>query len=308
MGRQINLNDIINQTIGYLKVDTYIGRINNKHTYKCTCLYNGCGKSTNVLRYNLIQGRSKSCGCYRKKITSDRRSINNPEDIVGNKYAYFIVNKYSGKKNKRHMYECKCLNQTNGKICNRIFTAERFHIISGHTKSCGCYGDNILITHGLYKHPLYYHYYCMKHRCVQPNDKSYAQYGGRGIKICDRWLNKDGLQNFINDMYQSYLDYKIKNPNKNISLDRKDVNGDYCYDNCRWATPIIQANNRRNTQYYIYNNKNYTVRELIQQFCNNKITIDALRNRLKKECFCKNNIIYNADIFNPDYYKRGTKL
>lgn len=79
----------------------------------------------------------------------------------------------------------------------------------------------------------------MKARCQDKNDKDYYNYGGRGIKVCDRWLEKPhGFHNFLTDMG--------KRP-EGCSLDRIDVNGDYCPENCRWADVWQQANNKQNT-------------------------------------------------------------
>jgi len=85
-------------------------------------------------------------------------------------------------------------------------------------------------------HPLYNTYGGMKKRCLQENDKDFARYGGRGIKICDRWLGVDGFFNFVEDMGERPEGH---------TLDRKDVNGDYSPKNCRWADAHIQSGNKR---------------------------------------------------------------
>jgi len=92
------------------------------------------------------------------------------------------------------------------------------------------------ITHRT-KHPLYSTYKSMKVRCFDTNHPSYKNYGNRGITICDRWLGKDGFDNFVSDMG--------KRP-EGKTLDRKDNNGDYSPLNCKWSTNEEQLSNRRN--------------------------------------------------------------
>ena len=119
-------------------------------------------------------------------------------------------------------------------ICNKEFEALTPNIKSGYTKSCGCSYNRLTNTHGQVKHRLYHTWNTMKQRCYNIKNKAYLNYGGRGIKVCDRWLD---INNFIEDMYPSFQE--------GLSLDRIDVNGDYEPDNCRWVVKNTQSRNTR---------------------------------------------------------------
>lgn len=99
-------------------------------------------------------------------------------------------------------------------------------------------------TYGL-SHTLFYHAWRnMYRRCLDKNNPTYKYYGGRGIKVCERWYE---FANFIEDMYELY-EYHVENfggGRKNCQLDRMDNDGDYNRDNCRWVTAKVNCNNRR---------------------------------------------------------------
>ena len=116
-------------------------------------------------------------------------------------------------------------------------------LISGESKSCGCLarelaGDRVR-THGLSKHPLFQTWYDMYRRCNRSSRKDYHHYGGRGIKVDDRWMPpaEVGFTNFIEDMLPSYVD--------GLEIDRIDVDGDYEPSNCRWVTRSVNCSNKR---------------------------------------------------------------
>lgn len=100
------------------------------------------------------------------------------------------------------------------------------------------HGDPLVNLHkGVKKHPLYGTWLAMKNRCYNPNSEDWPRYGGRGIRVCDKW--RDDFCAFADDMGERPDDY---------TLDRIDFNGDYCPENCRWANKYEQAWNKSNTR------------------------------------------------------------
>lgn len=104
-----------------------------------------------------------------------------------------------------------------------------------------------------HKHPLYSTWRNMKTRCYNNKANNYHNYGGRGIKVCDRWLGKDGFWNFIYDMEDK--------PENNYSLDRIDNDKNYTPENCRWTDKSTQLNNKRINIIITLNNESKTLKE-----------------------------------------------
>ncbi len=108
----------------------------------------------------------------------------------------------------------------------------------------------------------------MKQRCNNPNHKKYKNYGGRGIKICPEWLI---FENFYKDMGRK--------PGKQYTLDRKDNDGNYCKENCRWATQVEQNRNRTDNRFVKIELDNKTISEWAEISGNSKKTIRERLNR-----------------------------
>lgn len=203
---------------------------------KCSC---SSGKMPIVDAASLIAGRSKSCGCLQKEIVSDRITIYNLSNSHTLKDRVFerltVIGRSKVYKNKRYLWDCKC-------SCGntKIFAVCGSALLSGNTKSCGCLklelAGKATITHGL-SHTRLYRIYCgMKNRCLNPSASDYSYYGGRGITICKEWI--DDFTNFYNWAIANEYDDKL-------SIDRKDNEGNYEPNNCRWATDSEQMINRR---------------------------------------------------------------
>jgi len=143
------------------------------------------------------------------------------------------------KQNKQFaLAKCDCGNVT------RVIVSQ---VSSGNTRSCGCWtgkGTNSRVgdretKHGLSHHKLYGLYNGIIGRCTYPSHCSYHNYGGRGIFVCEEWLND----------FVSFFDWAIENGwEEGLTIDRIDPNGNYCPNNCRFVTVKVQANNKRNNR------------------------------------------------------------
>lgn len=128
-----------------------------------------------------------------------------------------------------------------------------YNLRDGKTQSCGCAANlgQAAITHGLSGTAEYGIWKAMKARCYNPKHKNFADYGGRGIKVCSKWI--DSPEVFIADMGER--------PSSLHSIDRIDCNGDYSPDNCRWATQKAQTRNTRRSVVVEHNGEAKTVAE-----------------------------------------------
>lgn len=152
------------------------------------------------------------------------------------------------------MFECECKKRKEIRA-DQVFVKENS---VRRTLSCGCLHSELnntirkeqLITmsktHGMSNTRFYRIWKKIKSRCNNPKDIRYSNYGGRGISICKQWNSFEG---FKNDMYDSYLNHCTEFGEENTTIERKNVNDDYYKENCIWATPLKQANNKVNTVY-----------------------------------------------------------
>ena len=148
-------------------------------------------------------------------------------DLTGNKYSRLKVIECLGTRNNRAFFKCRC-------DCGNFVNVLGASLKYGGTTSCGCYRKELMTKHGSSNNPLYRAYKKMHYRCYDKKFTQYKDYGGRGIKVCDRWHK---LENFMEDM-------KGK-PSKFHSLDRINNDGNYEKSNVTWSSKSEQCLNRR---------------------------------------------------------------
>lgn len=161
------------------------------------------------------------------------------KDITGNKYNYLTAISYVGK----GKWLCNC-------DCGGTTIIRTGKLTGGYTKSCGCLYKTNALKHGLIDSSEYTIWCNMKARCYNPNNYAYSNYGRRGIKVCNEWLNS--FESFFKDMGRRPIGY---------SLERIDNSSDYCKANCKWATKQEQAFNRRSNDIITYNNLNKPLKQ-----------------------------------------------
>lgn len=191
-------------------------------------------------------------------------------DLTGKKFGRLVVIKRVGtsKKGGNAIWLCEC-------SCGQQAVIQAPDLKNNHTQSCGCLQKQITsrrsTKHGQTKNKkmslTYRSWQGMKTRCLNKNDPTYSNYGGRGISICDRWLK---FENFFEDMGERPPGYE---------LDRIDNNGNYCKLNCRWVTSKINNRNRRNNHLITHEYKTMCLSEWAERY---DIDPDTLGARLHK--------------------------
>ena len=177
------------------------------------------------------------------------------KDLTGQTFGRLTVIGFRrGSRENPPKWECKC-------SCGQITFVKRYKLTSGHTRSCGCLHSEIASvihrTHGLRRTRLYQTWCNMKQRCYNKNNTDYHSYGGRGITICDEWLND----------FKAFYDWSMSHGYRDdLTIDRINVDKGYSPDNCRWETNARQAINKCNTVKIIFNGESWSLKELCEKY------------------------------------------
>ncbi len=244
--------DLVGRQFNSLTVLRYAGhsttRKRNQSQWDCQCV---CGARTIVTGGDLTKGSTKGCGCLRAVAGVERRL-----DLTGHRYGKLTVIKSAGTRSLSGsdytQWECLC-------DCGKMCIVRTSEMRKGGTRSCGClvyesaakrrkHGQ----SHGPNGRTAEYHIWgSMRSRCQRPQDKDFKHYGGRGICVCERWD-----QSFV-----AFFEDMGVRPSKTHSLDRINNDGNYEPGNCRWATRVEQANNKRSNRFVLFHGERMTKAE-----------------------------------------------
>lgn len=171
------------------------------------------------------------------------------KDITGKKFNRLTAIRPNGKQGRNTKWLCLC-------DCGNYVTTNISSLTRGKCRSCGCLRRETTAEnfrkHGKSKSKIYAVYCTMIQRCESKKNKSYSNYGGRGITVCEEWRNS----------FTVFYEWAMANGySDGLTIDRIDTNGNYEPNNCRWVNAIEQANNKRNNELLEYNGEIHTIAE-----------------------------------------------
>ena len=212
----------------------------------CLC---DCGNEAKVDAGNLTKGKTQSCGCLWKEKAGRKPAA----DLSGQRFGKLVAIERVNQKGERPKWLCKC-------DCGNEKVVSSCGLLNGRTKSCGCLTSEKNIerstTHGCTKSRLYRVWIGMKSRCENDKRECYKNYGGRGISVCEGWKDFSVFREWaLSTGYDETAAHGV------CTLDRIDVNGDYCPENCRWVTMKTQCRNKRGNRFIEFNGDRKTVAE-----------------------------------------------
>lgn len=250
--------DLTNHRFGRLVARAPAGRnASGKPLWLCLC---DCGNQTVCTSNNLRSGRSTSCGCKRTE-----KSLDRGEDLAGQRFNMLVARNFLGSDRvgaqARRIWECVC-------DCGSVVAVSAALLKRLEKFSCGCTPASR--KHGMTNTPTYRIWSAMHDRCRNPANRFFHRYGGRGVKVCERWGGPDGFANFLADMGEKP---------SGLSIDRIDNDGHYTPENCRWATTGQQTSNRASTRLITFDGETMMLKAWAQRI---GISPTTLSLRLKR--------------------------
>lgn len=241
------LKDITGIRSGKLVVVKCVGKDNYGNLWECLC---DCGKTKIVRTNDITFKRVVSCGCEQHK-----RNVS-----IGDKFGFLTITKLPEGSLRNNKVTCVC-------ECGLYGEYYLNNLRRGTTTSCGCkrsfYAKKARNCHGESTSVLYKKWASMKNRCQNKNAKNYNDYGGRGIRICNEWLE-----------FWSFREWAYKNGYcEGLSIERINVNGNYEPSNCKWVMLEEQARNKRRSVIIEYGGKKQTAAEWARELGIGKETI-----------------------------------
>lgn len=247
--------DLTGKRYGRLVVLSIGERKNRSIRWSCHC---DCGEQTVVQASHLKAGHTTSCGCAQRDRMRELKGL----DLVGKRYGRLMVLAKEEAENRYVRWKCIC-------DCGGEALVMSAHLRSGHTTSCGCVQREAVrlnfTRHGMRNTRVYRIWNAMIQRCTDKKASNYHNYGGRGITIDPRWL--ESVENFYADMGDP--------PTSKHTLDRRDSNGGYNKDNCRWATMTERQNNKRSCVFLTFMGRTQTITQWSRELGIPPMTITA---------------------------------
>lgn len=253
--------DLTGHKYGRWTVIENAGYQNKEIIWKCIC---ECGNVGYIAGNSLRSGNSKSCGCLAREINSKRlKETYKPKPIIdlsGQRFGKLVAIDIAVHEKGKHIkWNCIC-------DCGNKIIATGAYLKNGKKTHCGCEKP---FSYRLAYPRIYSIWQNMKDRCGNPKNEKYKDYGGRGITVCQEWI----------DSFEAFCKWALENGYAdNLTLDRIDVNGNYEPSNCRWITMFDQMGNMRKNVYITYNGETKHLSEWCRIF---NVKYSTIEYRLK---------------------------
>lgn len=168
------------------------------------------------------------------------------QDLTGRRFGKLTVIERAETTYGKTRWYCKC-------DCGKHTVTIAHKLLAGIVKSCGC-TRRLTTTHGMTGTRLYVEWQNIKKRCLYSKSESYHKYGGRGISICEEWKNS----------FESFMDWALSNGyTDELTIERIDVNGNYCPENCKWIPMVEQSKNLRKSLFLEHNGE----KKILSDWC-----------------------------------------